>query len=271
MKVGIRDASFTTESMSTDFEAPAYFRWDRSPEAVPRFYTDICLSQASGQVHPRVALLIEAPPFRAEHYRYVMEHQSEFDYILTYVRSMLEFGDPKKFLYYPHGGTRIPLHQWGIARKTKLVSMIASNKTDAGGHKLRHEIRERFGSRMDVLGSIAGTWVDKYPGHAPYHYSVVVEGERNDWGFSDHLLDCLCVGTVPIYWGCPAIGNFFNEWGILQFSSLTELDLILEAISTADWLTRQDAILENIEMAKQYRIAENWIYRHYPFLFEGLG
>ena len=272
MRVGLRDASFTTASMSGDLDAPKHFEWDRSESSVPRFYTDICLRQAKDAPHPRVAVLIEAPPFRAEFYDYVVQHEDEFDYILTYIRSLLETHDPRKWLFYPHCGTRVPLNEWGVfGDKHKRVSMIASNKDEATGHRLRHAIAARYGDRIDVMGSINGHYVSKHEGHAAYLYSIVVDAECNDWCFSDHLLDALALCTVPIYWGCPDIGKFFDAQGILPFAHIDELEGILGALSRDDYVARRPALVRNMEIATQYRIAEDWIYGHYPFLFEGLS
>jgi len=274
MRVGLRDGSFTTASMSGDLDVPKYFEWDR--QGMPRFFTDICLNQVFVYPHPRVAVLIEAPPFRTEFYEYVQAHEDEFDYILTYMRSLLEAHDPHKWLFYPHCGTRVPLDEWGVfGEKNKQVSMIASNKNEATGHRLRHAVAarhgDRYGDRVEVLGSINGHYVSKQEGHAPYLYSIVVDAECNDWCFSDHLLDALGLCTVPIYWGCPDIGKFFDTQGIIPFSHIDELDGILDGLSRNDYITRWPALVRNMQTARQYRIAEDWIYEHYPFLFEGLA
>ena len=44
-----------------------------------------------------------------------------------------------------------------------------------------------------------------------------------DYYFTEKLLDCFLSGTIPIYWGCPSIGDFFNTKGMIIFDDLLEL------------------------------------------------
>ena len=38
--------------------------------------------------------------------------------------------------------------------------------------------------------------------------------------------------TIPVYWGAPSIGKFFDSTGIIQFDSLENLDTILKRIES---------------------------------------
>lgn len=279
MKVPIRDGSFYHAlSMSTGGETlserPTYFDWERKSQGEQaRFYTDVCVSEVEHmpKVGLRVAVLIEAPPFRTRHYQEAERLQAHYDYILTYNRTLLEkYRGSGKWLFYPHCGSRIPLEKWFNWPKTKMVSMIASDKQAANGHRFRHEIAAKFGNRIDVLGSIRGAAISKFDGHSPYRYSIVVCGERLDWGFSDHLIDCLSTWTVPIYWGCPEIGKFFDLTGIIPFEKADDLPAILDSLSAEDYEVRLPAIRRNFDVALEYRLAEDWLFLNYPFLFEGL-
>ena len=70
-------------------------------------------------------------------------------------------------------------------------------------------------------------------------------------------------GTVPIYWGCPSIGNFFNTDGMILFNEIGELNKILKEISFEQYVKMKDAIEENFEKAKEFLIAEDYIYKNY--------
>jgi hypothetical protein len=122
---------------------------------------------------------------------------------------------------------------------------------------------------VDVFGTIQGTWSEKFPATAPYRYSVVIENEHLDWWFTEKIIDCFSVGTVPIYWGCPDIGRFFDIDGVIPFNNLDELATILENISPEDYKSRLKPIRKNLKISMQYRIAENWMFSNYPFLFRG--
>ena len=70
-------------------------------------------------------------------------------------------------------------------------------------------------------------------------------------------------GTVPIYWGCPSIGKFFNTDGMIIFNNIEELSNILNNLSIEKYNDMKDAIQENFEKAKEYIIAEDYIYKNY--------
>jgi hypothetical protein len=41
-------------------------------------------------------------------------------------------------------------------------------------------------------------------------YSVAVESSSETNYFTEKLIDCLITKTIPIYWGCPNISDFFD-------------------------------------------------------------
>ena len=78
------------------------------------------------------------------------------------------------------------------------------------------------------------------------------------------MVDTLRCGTVPIFWGCENIGEYFNEKGILQFNTGPELFNILDNLSEKQYYDMMPYIKENYEIAKKYVcvddvIAENII------------
>lgn len=188
------------------------------------------------------------------------------DFVLTYDRSNLRhFG--KKALWYPIGGCWIPLEDRRIHHKTKLMSIIASGKNSSHGHRLRHEVVNVLGSKMDVFGRSYRPITMKTEGLAPYMFSVAIENGRVEAMFTEKIIDCFMTGTVPIYFGCNAIREFFNPDGIIEFDTVQELEDVLPQITPERYDSMLPAIEENFERAQKYMIAEDWICEHYPFLF----
>tara|TARA_R100000005_G_scaffold67310_1_gene35458 strand:+ start:120 stop:419 length:300 start_codon:yes stop_codon:yes gene_type:complete len=70
--------------------------------------------------------------------------------------------------------------------------------------------------------------------------------------FTETLVDVFRQGAIPIFWGCPNIGEYFNEDGILQFNTGQELFNILDNISEELYESKLEAVKENYELAKQY-------------------
>jgi hypothetical protein len=277
VKVHLVDGSFFPRERSATLagqrsgEGPFSFEWVEGPGEPVTFYTDMCLEQAVGQPGRKVAWLLE-PPWKGEHYRQAAELIDVFDYVLTYWawESAPRFG--KKALFYPLGGSWIKLNEWGVSfNKAELVSLMVSDKHESEGHTLRHQIANQLPIAHHTYGRGTREIDSKTEALRPYHYSIVVESWRGDWYFSEKLIDCLSQGTIPIYWGCPDIGRFFDTDGILSFETLDELDYIYHhVISANDYLERYQAIRENLELAWAHYCAEDWIFRHYPYLFDGI-
>jgi hypothetical protein len=60
----------------------------------------------------------------------------------------------------------------------------------------------------------------KYLFNSQFH--IAIESTSTINYFSEKLIDALITKTVPIYWGCPNIGDFFDTRGII---SINDIDL----------------------------------------------
>lgn len=246
-------------------EHPTLLRWERVSGGVTRVWTDIRLDEAVGDpTRKKIAILIEPRGLSKVHYEKAWELRSHFHTIFTYDRELVDEGPP--FTFYPVGGSW--LNEWGAWSKHSEVSILASDKRLTQGHQLRHAVVDAFKDRIDVYGepytpylSTKGTALKRY------RYSIVVESDQRDWYFTEKLIDALSQGTIPIYWGFPDVGSYFDLDGILTFGSLDELEEILKNCSAEDYEKRLPAVHWNLEAARQYRCAEDWIVESYPDLF----
>lgn len=248
-------------------ERPRLVEWVRVAQGErATFYTDICLKEAVNHPRPRVAWLIECPGGPRTHYDVIDELWNEFDYVLTFCKDLL---DRPGALFYPFGGSWIHPRQYRLERDKAGVSMLYSAKDLLPGHTLRHEIASRFGDRLSLFGAGCGRPIaSKAPALAPFLYSIIIEPWRGESYFTEKLIDCLCVGTVPVYWGAPDVGDFFDPDGILSFETLDELAIVLDSLSPADYERRLKSVRYNLGQAQKYRCAEDWFFSRYPFLLK---
>ncbi len=132
---------------------------------------------------------------------------------------------------------------------------------------LRHAAVEQLGERLDVLGLPYKHYLKtKAAALRDYRYSVIIESERRDWYFTEKLIDCLSQGTVPIYWGCPDIGKFFDTEGFMFFEDLDGLDQALSEATRERYKKMLPSVAWNLEAARDYRVSEDWIATAYPDL-----
>lgn len=189
-----------------------------------------------------------------------------FDYILTYDKRLLKNGG--KYLFCPSGGSWIPEGVDLSRPKTKRLSMIASDKRGHVGYELRYEIAEALHPHMELFGQIISKPIHcKTEGLIPFKFSVVVENDKLDDYFTEKLIDCLTCGTIPFYWGTTNIERFDAD-GIIPFDSIEDLRIKIDLYGhDAYYEENRASVLNNIRTAKQYRVTEDWIFTHYPFLF----
>jgi hypothetical protein len=143
-----------------------------------------------------------------------------------------------------------------IYEKTKMISMIASNKRMCEGHVKRLGWVERIGDQLDLYGRGFNEIADKEEGLCDYMFSVAIENGEYETYFTEKLLDCFATGTIPVYLGAPDVGDHFNKDGIID---LTEEFEVSEEI----YYSKMDAIKENLEKAKEMEVLEDFIYRRY--------
>ena len=234
---------------------PSNIDWDRS--ASPReieLFVDRQLPTAVGSAaRLKIAWLFEPPEFNPEPLRLLSDaaFAAQFDVILTWNEELL--GRHPNIAFMPFGDCWIEAADGGMRTKSRSVSLIASDKRFLPGHELRHAVVETYGSRLDGIFGRGYTPVEnKLEALGDYRYTVVIENVRRNWWFTEKLIDAFVTATVPIYWGCPDIGRFFDPEGMIIVESLEDVGRALDGLSEEDWERRRPAIERNIELAEQY-------------------
>ena len=86
-----------------------------------------------------------------------------------------------------------------------------------------------------------------------YHFAITIHNTVQDNFFTDGIVDCFALGTIPIFRGCPNIGKFFDERGIITFSTIEDLDNILSNLTEKDYYDRLEYVKNNYEIAKRFK------------------
>lgn len=186
--------------------------------------TDDMIKNFAGVNCDKVAWLIEPASIDRQPYLDAFEKQDSYKSIVTHDKEFVKA--VKNGVYFPFGGTWIKPTDWRIFNKDKLVSIIASNKKITRGHQLRHDAAHlveddhRFGSAFTKIEN-------KIDALRDYKFSIVIENEKIAGYFTEKIVDAMITGTIPIYWGCDDIGEFFNDSGIIKFNTIEELKSIL--------------------------------------------
>ena len=221
-------------------------------------FTDKMLAAVDQVDSPvKVAWLIEPYDLIPYMYDQIKTIEDKFDFVFTYEETLLKH-NPDIYKLHPCDCSGIEFHSHKLHEKTKLVSMIYSEKTWLFGHRLRHIIAKTLIPQMgydkiDFFGRATPNPLElKSEGTNPYMFQIAIENAQRRFYFADKIYDCFVTGTVPIYWGAPNIGDFFDMRGILTFNHPNELKEILESLSPEKYESMLDGVKENFERVKKY-------------------
>ena len=146
-----------------------------------------------------------------------------------------------------------------VHSKTKLVSMISSNKSMIPGHRKRLEFVNKFKDKVHLYGRGFNDIVRKEDGLLDYMFSIAVENAVYDTYFTEKLTDCFATGTIPIFYGCKGVTEYFNEDGIIFLDDDFDFSTLTEEL----YYSKMDAIEENFKISINMSVAEDYLYETY--------
>ena len=187
------------------------------------------------------------------------------DYLLTSFEYLLKLPNA----YYFMGCTSFFEPDPNIPKEFG-VSTVMSGRCNLPGHFLRRELWERRKEIKIPFDFYLGTH-NKLPEHF-YREGIVLPAEkkekkrvfnrmyhiaidsyrRNDF-FSEKLIDCFITKTIPIYWGCPNIGKYFNQDGIYVVCNVDDVIwLFNNDIKENIYHEVHDVLEENYQLGLEY-------------------
>jgi hypothetical protein len=232
--------------------------WDRSLNLDYIFTTDPGVEFKDKKIY---MWLIESPEITKGHYEYVKNNPKKFDKIFTFDKEILD--TTPNSLLTPIGGCWIHEGDRIMYKKNKLISIISSGKNQTTGHRFRNSIIDKFSNRLDLYGRVYNPIEFKVESLKDYRFQIVVENTKSDYYFTEKIIDCFQTGTIPIYWGCPSINDFFDSNGIITFDTIDDLNSILDTISNDLYESKIESIQNNFEISKNYLISEDYIMKNY--------
>lgn len=260
------DTSFAHCEYSNNPLPPTSFskniKWDRkvsnNEELV--FYTDSHIPNPKPGHKVKIAWLIEPYVKQTGIYEWIFKNNNLYDYVLTNEKKLLDKGE--NFIFFPFGGCWIKEENRKIHSKNKNVSIIASGKKNVPDHLKRHELIEKFKSKIDVYGR---GYVRIEPidlGLIDYRFHIAMENQTRDYHFSEKLINPIMCGTIPIYYGMPSIGDFFDTRGMIIFKEVSEIENILNNLSIELYESMLPYAKINFEKAKDYILSEDWLFNN---------
>ena len=212
----------------------------------------------------KIGWLLESPQINTETISWILNNldqiKKHYKYVFTCIDSLLALGAP--FAYTISNAVPwIWMENRKIYKKTKLVSMIASNKGIVKGHQNRLEWVERLKDKVDLFGTgRPNQLIDKEDGLRDYMFSVSIENDDSDTYFTEKLTDNFVMGTVPVFWGSrKVIDKYFDVRGVI----FLEDDPTLSTVTSETYESMKPYIEENFKRAMELPISEDYICETY--------
>jgi hypothetical protein len=220
---------------------------------------------------PTIFIQVE-PTLIADNEAYLIRKHKKYHTIFTYNQNILNQCPNAKFYVY---GTSWVDTLCDASKKQFRISHLASNKliNNGEGYRFRqaiHHSQALFkGSPLVFFRSsqppplpdygnnplLPGDKAAKMSLFADFHFAIVIENSRQTNYFTEKIMDCLLTKTIPIYWGCPNIDQFFDitGWILLDTSHLSDLVKKLQLLHTGYYSMHQSTIEDNYHKAQQYK------------------
>jgi hypothetical protein len=184
-----------------------------------------------------------------------LRNSHAFDRIYTFGQAILD--KYKTAELFPWGSSWLDFKDLKINKKNH-ITFVTSSKSQAPGHELRLSIYDVLANLEQVNG------LEIYQHQSPpFHqrrndffesakFHIAVENSQQKNYFTEKVIDCFASKTIPIYYGCPNLDDWFNMDGVITFNSIKDLENIFEYIDEDYYDSRQAAIEENYEIAKKF-------------------
>lgn len=172
---------------------------------------------------------------------YILENASKYQSVLTYNPTILQTCSNTKYILFPACSWISGDHYRSltVSQKQFQISCLTGFKQMTEGHTFRlqlyfhqAQIQQHINTPITWFRSSAGQILpeltnnpiiqsDKFPLFETFQYSFVIENSSQTNYFTEKLIDCLITKTIPIYYGCPNIHEYFDTKGWIL---LTEPD-----------------------------------------------
>lgn len=262
-KINLFGGDFQHAKTSTLWKESKLFDWDFNSNSnsmtvyVDKFIPLILQNKYIKNV--KFGWMLESRSIVPGLYEYVIENYKQLkescEFIITHHSDLVE-KDPQFFKWAPAYGTYID--NFNLREKTKLISMITSNKMYTANHIKRINFAKQNLNKIDVFGRGFSPIDKKEYGLEKYCFSVAIENDSYNGYITEKILDCFATATIPIYEGASDIGKYFDKSGIIQFENFKIEDLSFEL-----YYSKFDSVKNNLELVKQYSILDDWIYNKY--------
>lgn len=188
-----------------------------------------------------------------------------FDLILTLDESLLDLPNSRLLV----GGSTW-VYPWLPNKKEFSVSFLCTANNYLPGYAIRHMLwanqhriyavpRKFWSSRRRPVDPnrmipTRNDGLDEKIALFDSMFSICPENTAQRNYFSEKILDCFVTKTVPIYWGCPNIGDYFDIRGIIIINDIEDLFSKTNALTAESYQMMLPYVEENYKRSMEYAL-----------------
>lgn len=151
-----------------------------------------------------------------------------------------------------------------LEKEDKIV-WVTSNQKSSKGHRERMLFLEQLKELpfVDMYGRGIKPISDKWQALNGAKYAIAYENFNNHYYWTEKIADCYLSYTMPIYYGCNKIADYFPKNSFIQLDPQDKhIDLFLkEIVKSNQWQENLEAIIQARDLVlNQYQL--------FPFLYE---
>ena len=193
---------------------------------------------------------------------WVLANSKKFSLILTWSKQILNKCDNSQLLLFGEGWVDDGKDTiYKDNKKNFEVSFIRGDKLQSTGHLVRHQIFNRQDELNPPLKFFANTNISNFEEcikskvmvHSNSMFSLVIENTNHHNYFTEKITDCILLKSIPIYWGCSNISEYYNPDGILHFNSDDDAIDIINSLTPELYNKKLKIVEENYKLAFKYK------------------
>jgi hypothetical protein len=261
-KINMISKCFSHVTSSCFYWSPKLFEWDfKGKNSKISVYIDSDLTIALNDKDDKIKFLwlLESPEFNGGAIEIVKNNikliEDTFEAVFTYSDELSSLSNK----FHKVFATNSWIKQPKVYDKSKLISMITSNKVWVEQQEYRVDFAEKNKSIIDIYGRGFKEIEDKEQGLQDYMFSVCIENITYDSYFTEKILDCFATGTIPIYKGTKKILDYYDGNGIIFLDDLSDLSDLTSEL----YFSKIQSIRRNFITVNQYMLIDDFIYKNY--------
>ena len=87
-------------------------------------------------------------------------------------------------------------------------------------------------------------------------FQITLENDSYSTYFTEKVTDCFATGTIPVYWGAPDIGDYFNKEGIIDLNDEFDIDSLTPEL----YQSKLEAVKDNFERVQLLESSDDQLF-----------